>query len=236
MSNKGATLEHAIAEVRHEFNGRWGRLWARTSESHSFHEFWGSTLSPSQGETVLEVACGVGNILVPLARAFPHASFVGIDISDQMVSLATQHARRLRLGNIRFEVGDMTRLQVGDGSVDHLIVSRSFGHYSDLDPVLSELARVVRPGGTALLISQIQVHGFAWAHYWLLAAMASLADPGRRKFIFQYLDNTPALEELTRCTKSAGLVITEIIQQGFLACIVAKKPQHSNEEDAHGRS
>lgn len=70
-------------------------------------------LIPPAG-TVLDIGCGPGEITCELARRHPHLSFVGIDHSAQAIRRATQHAARLALTNVRFEVGDAESLPADD--------------------------------------------------------------------------------------------------------------------------
>ena len=70
-------------------------------------------LLPAQG-TVLDVGCGPGEITCELARRHRHLSFVGIDHSSQAVRRGREHASRLGLSNIRFDVGDAEGLPPAD--------------------------------------------------------------------------------------------------------------------------
>ncbi|WP_241582192.1 class I SAM-dependent methyltransferase, partial [Rosenbergiella nectarea] len=46
-----------------------------------------------------------------------------------------------------FRLGELTRLPVEDGAVDLVVCALALAHVPDLEPVLAEFARVLRPGG-----------------------------------------------------------------------------------------
>jgi SAM-dependent methyltransferase len=70
----------------------------------------------------------------------------GIDESPAMLELA-----RVKVPEARFEVGDVRSLRMPDESVDLVVCSLALSHLPDLDAPVAEFARVLRPGGHALL-------------------------------------------------------------------------------------
>ena len=110
-------------------------------------------LSPRR---VLDAACGTGRHSLWLA-AQGH-TVVGIDASPDMLAKA-----RAKLPDARFEQGELTALPLPDASVDAALCALALVHLPDLRPALSELARVVRPGGR-IVISD--VHPFLVALGW----------------------------------------------------------------------
>jgi ubiquinone/menaquinone biosynthesis C-methylase UbiE len=90
---------------------------------------------------VLDVGTGTGIAARGLARRFPDAEIVGLDLSPAMI----EGARRLLPGEleprIRFEVGDASALPHGAGEFDLVVLL-------NMIPFFDELARVSAPGGT----------------------------------------------------------------------------------------
>ena len=213
-------------QLRREFNGPFGVHWALLSRFYTGRPFWERSkqrLWPQAGETVLEVACGAGNVLIPLAQEAPGARFIGVDIAEQMVRLGQQRAQKLGLSNVRFEVGDMTALQQADASVEKVICSRVLGHYVAMDPVFAELARVLKPGGAAIIINEVRVAGLHWLKYRVMAWMGVLINPTRKAFILDYIDKTPTLGALEGCAGRAGLRVVERLWDGHVVCLVCRK-------------
>src|SRR5882724_4127648 len=96
------------------------------------------------GETVLDVACGTGNLAIPAARAGARVS--GIDIAPNLIAEARLEARSAGLG-IAFEVGDAEALPYDDGRFDTTVTM--FGAMFAFRPerAATELLRVTRSGG-----------------------------------------------------------------------------------------
>lgn len=104
-------------------------------------------IGPQSPGAVLDVGCGTGYLLSEMAAAWPGAILTGIDPSPEMLDRA---ARRLA-GRSSLVVGSADALPFAPASID-LIVSTSAFHYirAPLD-ALSEMHRVLRPGGRVLL-------------------------------------------------------------------------------------
>ncbi len=96
------------------------------------------------GESVLDVACGTGNLAIPAARAGARVS--GIDIAPNLIAQARLEARTAGCV-IAFEVGDAEALPYDDGQFDNTVTM--FGAMFAYRPerAAMELVRVTRPGG-----------------------------------------------------------------------------------------
>jgi SAM-dependent methyltransferase len=94
-----------------------------------------------RGRHVLEVGCGTGLILERIARFAERAE--GIDLSDGMLEKA--RARGLRVAQ-----GSATELPFEDASFDVACSFKVLAHIPNIEGALSEMMRVVRPGGHVL--------------------------------------------------------------------------------------
>ena len=101
------------------------------------------------GGAVLEVAPGPGFLSIELARRGLQVR--GVDISKTFVQIAQRNAAADGV-EARFELGNAAALPVEDGSVDFVVCRAAFKNFSEPVKALSEMRRVLRPGGTALLI------------------------------------------------------------------------------------
>lgn len=112
-------------------------------------------LHPFSGNSVLDVGCGTGVLLIALARAFPEISLAGIDLSQEMLEIAqTKLGSRADLRQGRAE-----HLPFRNDAFD-LIVSTSVLHYlATPDAALSEMHRVLKPGGRVVITD--------WCHDYL---------------------------------------------------------------------
>ena len=100
------------------------------------------------GDRVLDVATGTGDLAVELAsRVGPTGEVVGMDFSEQML----EHARR-KAPALRFEAGDAQALRYADDEFAAATVGFGARNFGDLELGLSEMARVVRPGGRVVVL------------------------------------------------------------------------------------
>lgn len=96
-------------------------------------------------ERVLEIGCGEGDGTLFLAREFPRARVRGVDPSAERIAAATARVGLDPEGRVAFKVGVPRSLPFPDAHFD--LVAQSAGR-----PAIAEAARVLRPGGSLLLV------------------------------------------------------------------------------------
>jgi SAM-dependent methyltransferase len=99
---------------------------------------------------LLEVGCGWGELAEWLARE-TEATVVAIDLSARMVELARERG-------IDARVADVQSLPFADGAFDCVVAAWMLYHVPDLDRGIAELARVLRPGGTLVAVTNSRFH------------------------------------------------------------------------------
>jgi ubiquinone/menaquinone biosynthesis C-methylase UbiE len=106
------------------------------------------------GGDVLEVAVGTG-------RNLPHypagVRLTGIDLSPAMLSIARQRAADLDL-DVELQTADAEALPFGDGSFDTVVCTLGLCGIPDEAQAITEMHRVLRPGGKLLLLDHIGSH------------------------------------------------------------------------------
>lgn len=100
---------------------------------------------------ILDLGSGTGTVSAALARRYPRARILQMDVSLSML----RHARgrnRLRtwLGGMQFTAGDAERLPLAAGSFDLVLSNLAIQWCNDLEAVMAELRRVLRPGGLVM--------------------------------------------------------------------------------------
>lgn len=106
------------------------------------------------GSCVLDVATGTGDLALELARRVgPRGEVVGSDFAEAMLDRARAKAAHAEDGaRPRFEWGDAMRLPYAEDSFDAATVGFGARNFEDLALGLSEMARVVRPGGRVVVL------------------------------------------------------------------------------------
>lgn len=103
------------------------------------------------GEAILDIGCGPGYLTQELARhAGPSGRVIGIDTSQPMLDVAAARCEELR--NTSFRLADATSLPFADASLDAVAVVQVYLFVPDLVQALAEVARVLKPGGRAVIV------------------------------------------------------------------------------------
>jgi len=117
---------------------------------------------PSAFRRVLDVACGAGSWAIEAAQTYPEISLVGIDVNRRMIEYARAQAAAHHINDrVEFHVMDaLGILEFPDASFDlvNLRFAISFVRTWDWPRLLSELLRVVRPGGVVRLTDEEIIH------------------------------------------------------------------------------
>lgn len=106
-------------------------------------------------DRVLDLGCGLGNILIALSERTTFAQPVaGVDVSPALIELGRKEVERAGLGaRIGLQVAPATRLPYEAGSFDVVLTSHVIKHLDEdaLSRAFREVVRVLRPGGRFLL-------------------------------------------------------------------------------------
>jgi SAM-dependent methyltransferase len=106
----------------------------------------GTTL---KGKDVLEVGCGKGGGASYVERCLGPARMVAVDICAPEIAFAKKKFGEQK--NLKFMVADAHSLPLGDISFDVVLSVETSHHYSDMAKFLSEVQRVLKPGGSFLM-------------------------------------------------------------------------------------
>jgi len=109
-------------------------------------------LKQKQPARILDVATGTADLAIAQA-ALPADTIVGVDIADQMLDIGRDKIRKKGLEHrITLENGDSEALRFDDASFDAVTVAFGVRNYEDLDKGLTEMQRVLAPGGTVVIL------------------------------------------------------------------------------------
>ena len=139
---KGIAMEGGIARRYARNTG------ASLDEFRAFARKIAAELNP--GDVVLEIAPGPGYLSIELAKlgAF---RIVGLDISQSFVRIAQENAEKAHV-DVEFRHGNASQLPFAANWFDFIVCRAAFKNFGDPVGALREMHRVLRPGGTALIV------------------------------------------------------------------------------------
>jgi SAM-dependent methyltransferase len=101
-----------------------------------------------EGEVVLDLGSGGGiDVILSAKRVGPSGVAYGLDMTDEMLDLAQRNAREAEITNVHFLKGVIEQIPLPAESVDVVISNCVINLSTDKPAVLTEIARVLRPGG-----------------------------------------------------------------------------------------
>ena len=103
-------------------------------------------LAPPKGGTVLDLCCGTGDVVFHLLRTDPSLDVTGIDFCAPMLDGARARAPKEARGKATFVEGDVMSLPFADNTFDGATMGFSLRNVVDIDQVLGEIHRVLKPG------------------------------------------------------------------------------------------
>jgi len=140
--------------VRREYATEDGLLARRAAYEHATGpdvlEMLFDAIAEAAPRTYLEVGCGPGELAARVSEELA-ADVVAIDIAPRMVELA-------RARGVNARLGDVQELPFEDGTFDCAVAAWMLFHVPDVPRALSQLARVLRPGGRLVAVTNDDDH------------------------------------------------------------------------------
>lgn len=139
---------------------RWQRYWDKKARSydrgmrHFDRMLSGDSRQWACGQAngdVLEVAVGTGRNLDAYP---PETRLTGIDLSQEMLAIAATRARKLGRA-VELRHGDAQTLPFDEASFDTVVCTFGLCAIPDIDAALDEMTRVLKPGGTLILVDHV---------------------------------------------------------------------------------
>jgi demethylmenaquinone methyltransferase / 2-methoxy-6-polyprenyl-1,4-benzoquinol methylase len=123
-------------------------------------------LKPLAPRTMLDVATGTGDVAIMASRMLNPEKIIGIDISEGMLEFGRKKITKLLLNNkIELLKGDSEAINSPDNAFDAVTVAFGVRNFENLEKGLSEILRVLRPGGQLVILEFSKPAGsFRWIY------------------------------------------------------------------------
>jgi demethylmenaquinone methyltransferase / 2-methoxy-6-polyprenyl-1,4-benzoquinol methylase len=180
---------------------------------HRWRERAGDRAELRPGDSALDICCGTGDLTLELAkRVAPTGHVVGCDFSEPMLDLAREKAASRGAATARFEWADALELPYDAGRFDAVTVGFGIRNLADLDRGLSEMARVLRPGGRLVILEITQPTRPPLSTFYslwfdrIVPVLGKLtADSAAYSYLPESVRSFPSPERLASKMDSAGL-------------------------------
>lgn len=156
---------------------------------------------------ILDVGCGTGFYLVPLARKFKYSKFYGIDSSVAMLTQMKTKVAKGRLNNCSIVRGAAEWLPFPDERFDLVMLCQVLHYFEELDTALLEVNRVTRIDGRVLIIT--------CSHLQMKSTMDLMCFP---KILQKDLKRVPSIHKIKRIFERMGFRLSATVEFAVSVC------------------
>jgi len=244
-TDKAARVRSMFAAIApaYDLNNRLHSMW----RDQAWRRFAVRAAGIKGGETVVDVACGTGDLSLAFAKALDRAEggaggaaaegggraapgkVIGIDFTAEMLDIARARKAHPR---VRYEQGDAQNLQLPDACAD--VVSIAFGirNVQDVAKALREFRRILKPGGRLVILefSEPRLGLMRWfngVYCRRIMPVTATIISGDKSGAYKYLPKSVASfsspEELATMARAAGFgeIRATPLTMGICTCTVA---------------
>jgi len=199
-------------------SGWLGRLNVRDmNRRHSNLTDWAlGHISIESRSTILDVGCGGGRTVQKLAAMASQGKVFGIDYSEASVAVSRRNNKRsIREGRVEIHHGSVAQLPYGDRIFDLVTAVETHFYWPDLPASLREVSRVLKPGGTLVIVAEAYKGGKHDSRNQLFAQ-------AMQPFGYSHL-SLPEHEELLSSIGYSDVKIVEDYEKGWM-CATGRRP------------
>jgi ubiquinone/menaquinone biosynthesis C-methylase UbiE len=146
--------------------------------------------------TIVDIGCGTGKSAATIAPFV--GKVIGVDHSRAMLAKAKHRAKELGLKNCDFRLADWHKLPVKTNSADAAWSTMALHHEEDPTILLKEMARVVKPGGSVLIVD-LKKHDYDWLRDEMHDVWLGFEESDVRRFFRKSGLGEPVFTDLSVC-------------------------------------
>jgi ubiquinone/menaquinone biosynthesis C-methylase UbiE len=150
---------------RAEQHARWAKMASKLTYA-PFARFIGKivgSLAPLEsGSTIVDLGTGPGILSIELHKLVPQAKIIGVDLSSDMLEIARKNADEAGMSDYETRLGKAEEIPIESNSVNLVVTQSSFHEWHDQRKGLSEMLRILKPGGSLIL----KDYNRAWLSAW----------------------------------------------------------------------
>lgn len=163
-----------------------------------------SRLGVGPDNLVLDIASGTGEPGLSIAAKLTSGRVIALDLSENMLAIASQHAADRKISNFETRAGDISTLPFADNTVDAICCRMGFMFFPDIPQALAEMHRVLKPGGRLAA----SVWDSPQKNFWVTVTMGTIAE------VLQLQAPPPDAPGMFRCARP-GYMQDQFQSAGF---------------------
>jgi demethylmenaquinone methyltransferase/2-methoxy-6-polyprenyl-1,4-benzoquinol methylase len=183
------------------------------------------TLAPQEGDHLVDLACGTGDVALAALRAQPDlATVIGIDFSEEMLRLARRKFEREKVSiPYEFIATDVTDIPLEDSSAQCATIAFGIRNVVNVPQALREINRILVGGGRLMILEFSEPRGrlfgplFEWYFHKVLPVIGGWVSG--RKSAYSYLPESVqrfyTVEEITELMQEAGFDVRSVKRYTF---------------------
>ena len=193
------------------------------------------TVTKSQPKTILDLATGTADLAIALAKRNPQAHIIGMDISEKMLEIGKAKTTKQHIENqVELRLGDAAALPFESNSFDAVTVAFGVRNFENLEQGLSEIHRVLKPNGWAVILEFSmperfpikQLYALYFKHLLPAIGKAVSKDGNAYSYLPMSVERFPKPKDFLRMLdeKGMGNGMAKQLSFGIATLYKAKKP------------
>jgi ubiquinone/menaquinone biosynthesis C-methylase UbiE len=136
---------------RAEQHARWAKMASRLIYAPFARRIVRGITSLEGGSTVVDLGTGPGILAIEFHKLLPQAKIIGVDLSSDMLEIARRNADEAGMSNYETRLGRAEEIPAKSNSVNLVVTQSSLHEWEDPQEGLSEIFRILKPGGSLIL-------------------------------------------------------------------------------------